>query len=172
MLGLGASYIRDLAVHGMSKVMEVRWFLQQMKRQMGNEKDAFHALPMWYDVRALMPTQKGEHFTKDIFKLIFLYGNRCVLVPISPKFVPKYPHQTMNQHCPTPTHYVKQWGSSCALSHGLRPCTRDLTSCLWHHKQALVYMQYTSICGVWSQSVKVNVTCVASLRRYQVCLFK
>ena len=33
--------------------------------------------------------QNGRHFREDIYRCILMNGNRCILIEISPEFVPK-----------------------------------------------------------------------------------
>ena len=49
---------------------------------MGQWKD-----PSW--INSLRPRQNGRHFPDDIFKCIFLFGNVCIWIMISLKFIPK-----------------------------------------------------------------------------------
>ena len=48
-------------------------------------------------LNTMRPRQNGRYFADDIFKLILLYSNGCILILTSLKFVPKFP--TMIQRC-------------------------------------------------------------------------
>ena len=45
----------------------------------------------YWDINSSSPRQNGRHFTYDIFKCIFVNEKFCILIRISPKFVPKGP---------------------------------------------------------------------------------
>ena len=45
---------------------------------------------LYRHINMLWPQQNGQYFA-DIFKLIFIYEKCCILIQISPKFVPKGP---------------------------------------------------------------------------------
>ena len=42
---------------------------------------------IYYRSYTLRPGQNGRHFADDIFRLIFLYKNVCILIKISQNFV-------------------------------------------------------------------------------------
>ena len=45
-------------------------------------------------IEASPPAQNGRHFVDDILKCIFINEKFCILIPTSPKFVPKGPINT------------------------------------------------------------------------------
>ena len=54
-----------------------------------------HCLEIPHNTIKTSPTeQNGHHFTGNIFKCIFIDENLCILIQISPKFVPKDPIDT------------------------------------------------------------------------------
>ena len=53
--------------------------------------------PQWVNhIDILRPEQNGQNFADNIYRLIFLYEKYCILIKISPKFLPDGPINTIS----------------------------------------------------------------------------
>ena len=81
-----------------------------------------------HDVSTLVPTQKGGHFTEVIFKFFFLYGNRCILIPILPKMFQSIPIKPAFSPV---RHQHIMWGNKGPVMPSLMGW--GLARVIWHH---------------------------------------
>ena len=67
-------------------------FLCQIMIQSANTHSCVHLIfPHHTDQLICPPGQNGRHFTDEIFKCIFMIERFCILIEISPNFVPQAP---------------------------------------------------------------------------------
>ena len=95
MLLFKSSLVDDKEPFILHKQYHCFWWPDDSKRQGIDNHGIDLVLPDDYGfstwVNSFPPEQNGHHFPDDIVKCIFMNENLCIMIHLSPKFIPKSP---------------------------------------------------------------------------------